>query len=161
MVLILITIVLAALFAPIERKVIDTRITTGILADLDHKELTAWRIIAWTVCAVILIAFDAIIWWKAIAMIPACMAAFATAHRLLINHLRERPLWYLGIGSWYDRKLIEAVLWLNKNHEDLREIASVQHYNRLRSLPSYRKAVRSAGLSAYAIEAIALVIGMA
>lgn len=154
MTLIIITIALAAWFATIERKAIDDRISTGLFADLDHKELTAWRIVSWVVCALLLIAIDAMMFWDVVAVIPACMAAFAFAHRIVINGLRKRPLWYLGVGSWYDRKLIEMMLRLNKGHEDLRSVTSAQHYNRISGIPSYRKAVRYAGILAYAFEAI-------
>lgn len=158
MTLIIITIALAAWFATIERKAIDDRISTGLFADLDHKELTAWRIVSWVVCALLLIAIDAMMFWGVVAVIPACMAAFATTHRIVINALRRRPLWYLGIGSWYDRKLIEAVLRLNKDGEDLRLITSAQHYNRIRAILSYRKAVRNAGFFAYGLEVAVVII---
>lgn len=150
--LIPITIVLAALFAYIERRAIDNNIKDGLFADLDHKELTAWRIVSWMVSALVLIAIDAMMFWDVVAVIPASMAAFAFIHRIAINGLRKRPFWYLGVGSWYDRKLIEMMLRLNKDHEDLRLITSAQHYNRIANMRYYKETVRNAGFLAYGIE---------
>lgn len=158
MTLIIVTIILALLFAHIERRAIDGNIKDGLFADLDHKELTAWRIVSWMVSALVLIAIDAIRFFDALIFIPACMAAFAFVHRIVINALRKRPMWYLGVGSWYDRRLIGLILRLKDDHEDLRLITSAQHWNRIMDRRSYMEAVRNAGFLAYALEAAVIII---
>ena len=142
MTLIIITIALAAWFATIERKAIDDRISTGLFADLDHKELTAWRIVSWTVCALLLIAIDAMMLWDVVAVIPACMAAFAFAHRSYLDGFavpevvaakRLTPVYTLGgsnlnlfpFGQWASRS---GVVFIRRN---------------IRELPVYRLTLRS------------------
>lgn len=157
MTLLFVTIILAAIFACVERMAIDSNINNGLFADLDHNELTAWRVISWMACALLLIAMDAMKPSEAVIVVPACMSVFASAHRIVINVLRNRPMWYLGVGSLYDRKLIESVLRMKNDHEDLRFITSAQHYNRIMDIPSYRETVRGAGLFAYGFEATVVI----
>lgn len=156
--LIIFTAVLAIVSGIIEPLKINGRVEDGILADLDHKELTAIRATAWAIAAAVLIDMDIIIWWKAIAVIPACMAVFATAHRLVINRIRERKWWYLGVGSWYDRKWIGFTLWIGDDSEDLSLITSAQHYERLKAISFYSDAVKLAGKMAYYFEITVIAI---
>lgn len=158
--LLLFTVILAIVSGIIEPLRINGRIEDGILADLDHKELNAIRGAAWTIAALFLIDMGIVIWWKAVLLIPACMAVFAITHRLVINRIRNRKWWYLGVGSWYDRKWIEFSFRLGDDQEDLSLITSAQHYNRLKAISFYRRIVRMAAVMAFCFEALVIAMNL-
>lgn len=95
--LIVLTILIAAVFAIYESRLITMRIGAGYREELDHAELMGWRAAAWLTGAALLMAFDAVTWRVVLWSILPCLAAFAMTHRFTLNKAHKSPWWWMGL----------------------------------------------------------------
>jgi len=96
-------------------------------------------------------------WWKGLLLAPMGWAWWTIWFRLMMNGMRDRPLWYLGVDSRYDWWWLKLAFRGRPAHPNRN---SRVHWSRIRNFPFYRSLCMKAGLWAYGFEVGVLIVSV-